>query len=528
MPDTPHFIRGRLPLRVRIPAGPDRPERTPSPQTSAPASTRPDDGRLPVAGVALIGAAAGVLAFFLVRGSLIDDTYITLCYARNLAFHGQWALVTGHPANTATSPLHVLLLALATFVTRNPIVGLGLVFAGSCAAFTVALDELFRRLGLRRAGALCTALLVVANPLLLSTVGMEVMLVLLIAVATLLAALAARPVVAGVLCAAMVLTRPDAVVISLVLVLAIPAVRRRWALAVAVAVLAALPWYLFSWIGLGAVLPDSLVIKMMEHAWHGAVFGTGMYLYFQHWPAAITISLAAAVLGLCWAVPALARRDAAAPWRRPLLALGLAAVAHFAALALAAPEPFHWYYGPSVGLATVMFGGLCSRPRAVAIRAGLSAALLCCFAAGLAFDLAWGMPWRVAPVATNWATSAEYMKIGEQLGPALKGAAVRSPGEVGELAYFCNCDIVDAFADRGTFMRQLAAWERRGGALRHLLVRFDYLFADRHQRPQRAPYRLKVVVRSQPGVPHWIIGTPWTEARPRGPHVMELLREPGN
>jgi hypothetical protein len=34
---------------------------------------------------------------------------------------------------------------------------------------------------------------VIANPLLLSTVGMEVMLVLLIAVATLLAALVARP-----------------------------------------------------------------------------------------------------------------------------------------------------------------------------------------------------------------------------------------------------------------------------------------------------------------------------------------------
>jgi hypothetical protein len=334
--------------------------------------------------------------------------------------------------------------------------------------------------------------------------------------------------VTGVLCAAMILTHPDAVVISLVLVLAIPAVRRRWALVGAVAVLAALPWYLFSWIGLGAVLPDSLIIKMIGHSWHGNVFGNGLYLYFKRWPAAITISLAAAVLGLCWAVPALARRDAPAPWRRPLLALGLAAVAHFATLALAAPAPFHWYYGPSVGLATVMFGGLCSRPLAAPIRAGLSAALLCCFAAGLAFDLAWGMPWRAAPVSTNWATSAEYMKIGEQLGPDLKGAAVRSPGEVGELAYFCNCDIVDAFADRGRFMVKLANLERRGGALRHLFVRFDYLFADRHQRPQRAPYDLNVVVQSRPGVPHWIIGTPWTEAGRGGRHVLELVRVQGN
>jgi hypothetical protein len=529
MPDAPPSIRDRrLPLRVRVPSARDAAAGTRDEAASQDGAARPPEpapqrgARLAALSPALIGGAAGLLAFLLVRRSLIDDAYITLCYARNLAFHGQWALVAGHTSNSATSPLNVLLLALAALVTRHPVLGLGLVFSGTCAALTAALDGLFGRLGLRRGGAVCTALLLIADPLLLSTVGMEVTLVLLISVLLLRAALAGRPVLAGLLVAAMVLTRPDGVVIALVLVLAVPAVRRRAALVAGVAVLAALPWYLFSWLVLGALLPDSLVIKMAEKGWNGAVFGNGLYVYYQRSPVAILISLAAAVLGLLWTLPALARRGVAGPWRRPLLALTLAAAAHFGALALAAPEPFHWYYGPSVGLATVVFGGLCSRPLAGAPRAELAAGLLCVLAAAIAFDAAWGLPWRIAPISTNRATSAEYTGIGLRLPHDLRGAAVRSPGEVGELAYFCDCDIVDAFSDRGEFMAELTAWDRSGGTLRHDFVALDYLFADRKQPPQPPAYALDVVPQPAPGLPNWTVGTPWTGYSMFGQWYIEL------
>lgn len=548
MSDAPQSIRDRrLPLRVRVPSarGPAVLEADARGQRTTPGlartSARGRPGRPFGASPALAGGAAGLLGFLLVRRGLIDDAYITLCYARNLAFHGQWALVAGHPANTATSPLNVLLLALAAFVTRHPVFALGLVFTATCAAFAAALDGLFGRCGLRRGGALCTALLVIADPLLLSTVGMEVMLVLLIAVLLLRAALAGRPVVLGVLAAAMLLTRPDGAVIALALVLAVPAARRRAALAVSAGVAAcvALPWYLFSWLVLGAALPDSLVIKMTENGWNGAVFGNGLYVYFQRMPAAVAVSLAAAVLGMLWALPALLRRpgsrgDASVSretpgsretpvrWRRPLLALALAAAAHFTALALAAPEPFHWYYGPSVGLATVVFGGLCSRPVPGTLRVELASALLCALAAAVVFDAAWGVPWRIAPIATNWATSAAYTEIGTQLGPKLHGAAVRSPGEVGELAYVCDCDITDAFSDRGVFLADLSAWERKGGTLRHWFVEADYLFADRAQRPRHTAYALNVVTRPAPNLPHWTIGTPWTRYTMPGHRYLQL------
>jgi len=68
--------------------------------------------------------------FLLVRESLTDDCYITLAYAKNLAMHGEWGLVPGSPANSATSPLNVLLLGALTLVTRifgdpHPVLALG-------------------------------------------------------------------------------------------------------------------------------------------------------------------------------------------------------------------------------------------------------------------------------------------------------------------------------------------------------------------------------------------------------------------
>ncbi|MDQ3599925.1 MAG: hypothetical protein M3408_01455, partial [Actinomycetota bacterium] len=63
------------------------------------------------------------------------------------------------------------------------------------------------------------------------------------------------------------------------------------------------------------------------------------------------------------------------------------------------------------------------------------------------YDVARGVPWDgMAPVRINWATPAEYQAIADGLP---RGAAVESPGEVGTIAFFCNCPVVDYLADPG-------------------------------------------------------------------------------
>ncbi|MBI1941568.1 MAG: hypothetical protein HYS33_08695 [Acidobacteria bacterium] len=71
-----------------------------------------------------------------------DDSYITLEFARNFAATGRFTFDGVHPAPGATSPLHVLLLALASRL------GFGL------AAADVALGILFFLLAVERTGAL--------------------------------------------------------------------------------------------------------------------------------------------------------------------------------------------------------------------------------------------------------------------------------------------------------------------------------------------------------------------------------------
>src|SRR5687768_12656327 len=56
--------------------------------------------------------------------ALIDDAFITLVYARNLAEHGQWGFFKDEAANAVTSPLNVMLLALGALITRDPVRGL--------------------------------------------------------------------------------------------------------------------------------------------------------------------------------------------------------------------------------------------------------------------------------------------------------------------------------------------------------------------------------------------------------------------
>ena len=56
------------------------------------------------------GAAFAALSLYALsfRDTYVDDAYITLQYARNLAEHGTWGFFPDRATNTATSPLNVV------------------------------------------------------------------------------------------------------------------------------------------------------------------------------------------------------------------------------------------------------------------------------------------------------------------------------------------------------------------------------------------------------------------------------------
>jgi hypothetical protein len=467
-------------------------------------------------------------AFWLVHQALIDDAYITLSYAQNLAEDLHWGLTPHRTANSATSPLNVLLLGLAAFVVRDPVWGLGAAFVLLHTLQALGLARLARRLSLPAPTAAVATALVLLSPLMLSIVGMEMTLALALVVWTVVASVEQRPVLFGVLTAALVLTRADLLVFPLALWLGNRALRRRTPAVVASAVVVALPWYAFSWLALGALVPDTLVIKTVSTLrWDQWDFANGWRLYLGKYTAATVLSAVPALAGLA----ALVAWSATRAWRRPrwrglgpVAALGVGGVAHAVAYSLLAPPPFHWYYAPSVGALTLVAaaaagaaatdrgrtaavasgppGRTLRRPAAV-VSLGLVASLL---AADGAVALRVGVPWDTPPLTTNWATAEQYLAIGEDLRARLDGEVVRAPGEIGTLAYACRCFIVDHFSDRGTLLPLIDRRREEAGPVMRWLLELNFAGLDR---PPAAEPDLVLDYTRGPSAGDWPVSSLW-------------------
>ena len=113
-------------------------------------------------------------AFELFRPHLIDDTFITLSYARNLALHGHWGLIELGTSNTATSPLSVLVLGALTFVVRNAVLAAGILYVLCQVVIVAGLRRVGDRAGLPSWFSPLAVVLLTVNPLLISSIGLGI------------------------------------------------------------------------------------------------------------------------------------------------------------------------------------------------------------------------------------------------------------------------------------------------------------------------------------------------------------------
>ncbi|GAA3563190.1 hypothetical protein GCM10022222_53680 [Amycolatopsis ultiminotia] len=454
-------------------------------------------------------ALLGLLSFLLVRGSLTDDGYITLAYAKNLALHGEWALAPGNIANSATSPLDVLLLGLLTFVTRisgaaHPVLALGALTVLSSGALGWAWLRLTRRFRLAPWAALLGVLLVVANPFLLSATGLEVLLVPAILLWLVVFAVEGRPVWFGVAAALTVLTRLDLIVFVLVITFATAAIRRHFWRAFGTAVAVAAPWFLVSWFALGSFIPDTLVIKQNQEGLFGTWgYFTGPMMYFMFQPVTVIVTFVSALVGVvflvAWLGVRFARRWEGFPPLAPVVGLGAGGVLYYVVYSTLGVGPYHWYYVTPV-VSTAMFAVLMAavwlaesgqrpvlRRRAPLVALGLATVVA---AGNVAVDVAQGVPWPSPVVFGNWASSTDYARVGRELGARLQGKSVAGPGEIGTLAYYCDCQILDVFSDRSQVAPIVQRRIAGASAAEALALRVNYQWFDRTQPKRRVDYRL--------------------------------------
>ena len=170
--------------------------------------------------VLLIGIVLFVILLLPLRGSLVDDAYIHLVYARNIAERCELSFNAGDATYGATSPLWVALLAVVYVLGGDLIVWCGLL----SALFAIGSIIFVYRIVLRISGdvtlASAAALILSAEAWVVrwSAVGMETSFALFMVVLVLDASLSAtgsrmRSALFGLLLFFAVLTRPEAILL---------------------------------------------------------------------------------------------------------------------------------------------------------------------------------------------------------------------------------------------------------------------------------------------------------------------------
>lgn len=494
-------------------------------------------GHIPRRSVREVGLVAatglGMAAMFLVvKGSLIDDAYITLSYVRNMALDLHWGIIPGEVANSATSPLNVVLLSLVTAVTRiggeaQPVLAVGLVSVALAMTMAWGWIRIVRALQLPVAVAALGVAVVLLNPFLLSSVGLEVLLSATLLTALVALALEERPFLFAIAAGLTLLTRLDLIVLVLAIGVAAPAIRQHWVRVPAVSTAVAAPWFAFSWVYFGSAVPDTLLIKASQVRPFGDwTYLTGPVMYLLRQPTLVALAVVPALMGLFGLVGWLALRTSVRwsgsdrlPRLGPATGLGVGGIGYVLVYALLGVGPYHWYYvTPLTALSAflVIAAGvwLCesrARPR---LRAAAPAVVLStagCLALGnLAMSLKEGVPWRSAIIHTNWATAEEYADIGVALRGRIGSATVESPGEIGTLAYFCECSIVDDFSDPGRAVEKVDEVTASAGFVNELVLDLNYLWLDRDQRPRDVAYTLRHEPGPGSGPDVWQVSSKWT------------------
>ena len=435
--------------------------------------------------VVVLGAIAP-LALFLVEeariagapGLPLDDSWIHLHFARNLAEGVGFAYNPGVPVAGSTAPLWTLLLG-GVFAVAGPslaavkVVGVATTLAAALTTRTAALA--WGAPPVLATGA-ALALLWTGGTAWGALSGMEVPLAALLVAAALLAHARAQPLPTALLAALAALARPEAALLIPLLAAARPPLPRRLGLFALVTVLAFAPAVAFSLATVGAPVPATAISKV-----EGGLFGwlagkpepwTRLLLgrpweFVREWAAWLTRTHGF----LPWLlVPALGMVG----WRHGR-ALGLPALAvlvHPVAMALLAP-----HQGPdfqegrySIHLLPLVFVVLAGAARPVGRRwqvALVSGWLL----------LALG---RLPPASERYAwavqnINAMHVHLGHWVNAHLPPRARLALNDIGAIAYVSRREVIDLM---GLVTPEILAYRRQGesGVIRFVALTCpDYL-----------------------------------------------------
>jgi hypothetical protein len=409
------------------------------------------------------------------KSALIDDAFITLNYVKNIIRGGTWGFIAGHITNTATSPLNVILLSITSSIVGS-ITDAPIWLAFICfVTVAITLDRisliLFRT---RLFGRIGTAALVF-NPLIISTLGVESILFIALLILSIYCFLVKKWYLLAFLSGMLSITRPEGILFAFVFLFFIPTFKilLRYA---GVYLLSILPWYGFSWVHLGSFLPDTFFMKTLS-SWGPWTFINGLVLYFKKFPQEITFSFAfLPILGTI-----IFRQVRKSKIIIVLLMLGLV---HFLSYSFLHVPPYHWYYVPEISIIIIigcLSMGIIHQnydPKSWQRLVVKGLTVICLFIPFIGMFITLSRDhFKVyeMPIHTNWATQEQYKEIGSWLAKNTAGETILVDGEIGTLAYYCDCYLLNPFSDRRLLIERLKQPIASQGVI-GAVFKFNFLF----------------------------------------------------
>jgi arabinofuranosyltransferase len=408
-----------------------------------------------------------------VPGFPLDDSWIHLHFARNIAEGAGFSYNPGVPVAGSTAPLWTLLLALGVTVfgasalvvkTIGVTAGLGtaLVLRHAAVAWGASrLGALGAAIGLAWTGAMAWG----------AFSGMEVTLAALLVAASLLAHARGHDAWTALWAALAVIARPEALVLVPLLAVARPLTARRAVVfgAITAAVLA--PAVLFSLATVGSPMPATASAKIEGGllGWLSGVREAPKITWLLR-PAEFFSAWVTWLAMTDWLLPVMLLVALVLVWRRPTRALAVPAlvlVAHPFAMALFAPyrDPAFQEGRYSIHLLPVAFLVLAVTlgPRLTRLRVALGAAYLALAVVAM-FPAATRYGWAVQNI------NAMQVHLGRWVDEHLPKRGVIALNDIGAIAYVSRREVIDLV---GLVSPDIIRYRREGeaGVIRYLVER---------------------------------------------------------
>jgi hypothetical protein len=288
--------------------------------------------------------------FYLFRNWAYDDPFITYRYAQNIANGLGFVYNPGERVLSTTTPLFTLLLAALSPLWNNlprlaNLIGAMSIALGALLIYWLA-DILHEPL-VGWAGLL----LYPTSPILLSCLGSETPLYIAFCLACFVFYWRSNYTLTAIFCALAVLTRPDGILVPVLLAADfIIRIRRPipWK-SVMIFSLLALPWFIFSWLYFGSPIPATLAAKQHQGLMaisqrFAAGFLTLIKTYYLSWYYEIQAGIAG--LGIIYIIPQSRRWVSFIAWP----------IVYFITFILLGMTRYFWYYAPLLPGFVVLVG----------------------------------------------------------------------------------------------------------------------------------------------------------------------------